>query len=108
MYLYIPGLCANLYLSEDRMRKCLGRCGTALLFLALFTMATPQKANAYVDPGTGSMLWQVAAATMIGSLFYVRRVAGWIRQQLGQRSTRVMGLMFASVYALAASPLIVQ
>jgi hypothetical protein len=63
------------------MHKGLCRGAAALLSLALLTMAIPQKASAYVDPGMGSLLWQMAAATVIGSLFYVRRIAGWIRKQ---------------------------
>jgi hypothetical protein len=63
------------------MHKGFGRCAAALLSLALLTMAVPQKASAYVDPGAGAMLWQMAAATVIGSLFYARRIIGWIRDQ---------------------------
>jgi hypothetical protein len=43
---------------------------TALLLL----LATPRMAFAYVDPGSGAMLWQVAAGLAVGSLFYVRRL----------------------------------
>ncbi len=28
---------------------------------------------AYIDPGTGSLLWQSLTAAFIGGLFYVRR-----------------------------------
>jgi hypothetical protein len=63
------------------VHKGFGRCAAALLSLALLTMAVPQKASAYVDPGTGSMLWQMAAAGVIGSLFYVRRIVRWIRDR---------------------------
>jgi len=41
-------------------------------------MAVPRPASAYVDPGSGAMLWQVAAAAVIGSLFYVKRAVAWI------------------------------
>lgn len=61
------------------MNKGLGRCAAALLSLALLTMAVPQKASAYVDPGAGSLIWQIAASGVIGSLFYVRRIVQWIR-----------------------------
>ena len=90
------------------MYKGVSRCVGALLFLALLTMAIPQKASAYVDPGTGSMLWQMAAAALIGSLFYLRRVAGWVRVLIGLRSSKSMGFLFASVFGLAVSPLTLQ
>jgi hypothetical protein len=61
--------------------KGLGRGAAVLLSLALFTMAVPQKASAYVDPGAGAMIWQMAAAAVVGSLFYVRQVVSWIRKR---------------------------
>ena len=67
------------------MQQTFRNCLKALLVLVLLTMAVPTKASAYVDPGTGSMLWQTAAAAIIGSLFYLRRIAGWIRNLLGPR-----------------------
>jgi hypothetical protein len=70
------------------VRKGFGRGAAAFLSLALLTMSVPQKASAYVDPGSGAMLWQMAAAAVIGSLFYVRRAVGWIRDRLGMRSGR--------------------
>jgi K+-sensing histidine kinase KdpD len=69
-------------------------------------MSAPKKANAYVDPGSGAMLWQIAAAAIIGTLFYVRRVMVWIRNHLGLHARRSMGFLFASCYALVASPII--
>ena len=90
------------------MHKGLSRCLGGLFVLALLTMAVPQRASAYVDPGTGSMLWQMAAAALIGSLFYLRRVAGWVRVLVGVRSSKSMGFLFASVFGLAVSPLTMQ
>lgn len=69
-------------------------------------LAIPQMAHAYVDPGSGAMLWQVAAAAAIGSLFYLRKAILWIRTRLGLKSSRSMGYLFASCYALVASILI--
>ena len=41
-------------------------------------MATPQKAAAYVDPGSGAMLWQAVAAIALGLMFYIRRIRVWV------------------------------
>jgi K+-sensing histidine kinase KdpD len=71
-------------------------------------MAVPQKASAYVDPGTGSMMWQMAAAALIGSLFYLRRVAGWVRIVLGLRSSQSMGFLFATSLGVAISAVTLQ
>lgn len=75
------------------------------LFLAL--MAVPQVASASVDPGTGSMLWQMAAAAVIGSLFYVKRMLPWVGNHLGASSPRRAGFLFATAFALVAAPVIV-
>jgi hypothetical protein len=90
------------------MRKGVKHCVGALFVLAMLTMAVPQKASAYVDPGTGSMLWQMAAAALIGSLFYVRRVADWVRILLGMRSSNAIGFLFASVLGAAISTVTMQ
>jgi Domain of unknown function (DUF4118) len=78
-----------------------------VMSLSALILATPKPAHAYVDPGSGAMLWQVAAAAVIGSLFYVRRVLTWVRDHLGFRSTRITGYLFATLFALIASPLTV-
>ena len=79
-----------------------------VLSVAALVLATPRAAHAYVDPGSGAMLWQLLAAAAIGSLFYARRAAGFIRSHLGLKSGRAVGFVFATCYALIASPLILQ
>ena len=41
-------------------------CGAILLFLF------PHPTLAYIDPGTGSYIFQVTGAVMLGSLFFVK------------------------------------
>lgn len=72
----------------------------------ILLIATPKLSQAYVDPGSGAMIWQVAAAAVIGSLFYVRKLLAWVRSHLELKSRRPYGYLFASVYALAASALV--
>lgn len=59
------------------MRLPLGK--TALLVL-LMLGATEAQLLAYIDPGAGSLLYQIVAATMLGALFYVYRVGAWIKK----------------------------
>jgi hypothetical protein len=56
--------------------------------VVLLLLALPRPAHAYVDPGSGAMLWQLAAAAVVGSMFYVRRFVGWIRKAVGLRSSQ--------------------
>ena len=68
-------------------------CGAvSLVTVAVVLMAVPHRASAYVDPGSGAMLWQVLAASVLGSLFYVRKAAGAIRRKFTQieRSNQVV------------------
>lgn len=76
--------------------------------VVLLLLALPRPAHAYVDPGSGAMIWQLAAAAVVGSMFYVRRVVGWVRKSVGVYSPETMGYLFATVFALVVSPVIVQ
>lgn len=75
--------------------------GIAAIFLLL---AFPRMAHAYVDPGTGAMLWQFGAATLIGFLFYIKRITAWVRSHLGLQSQRATGFFFATIFAIITIP----
>jgi hypothetical protein len=53
------------------------------------------------------MVWQMLAAGVIGSLFYLRRVVAGIRHYSTFVSERRLGYVFALLFALVASPLTV-
>jgi hypothetical protein len=36
---------------------------------------------AYVDPGSGALLWQVLVAGFVGAMFYIRRITRWFRSR---------------------------
>lgn len=48
-------------------------------FLLLFLVAI-QPLQAYVDPGSGALIWQTVLAAGFGLLFYIRRIIGWCRK----------------------------
>lgn len=52
--------------------------------LAVLTVASVTPAMAYIDPGTGSMVLQMALAGIAGALFYFRQLrmaaADWFRR----------------------------
>ena len=75
-------------IQEDAVRKSVLPHAYGLVTLAMLLMAMPQPAHAYVDPGSGAMLWQILAAAVIGSLFYVRKGFTWVREHLSMQSTR--------------------
>ncbi len=45
----------------------------ALLAVAPLLLATPSKASAYADPGTGAFVYQAAYAAFLGGTYYLRR-----------------------------------
>jgi hypothetical protein len=61
-----------------------------LVALALGLVAvTPTDAWAYVDPGTGSYLFQLAAAGFLAGLFTIRRYWGAVKARFGGRQPSV-------------------
>jgi hypothetical protein len=52
------------------------RFSTLLAVLAL-GVVTIQEANAYTDPGSGALLWQMIAAGFVGVIFYFRKFITW-------------------------------
>ena len=52
--------------------------GWALGFLVIWVLAVPGRAMAYLDPGTGSYLFQILIAALVGGLFAVKLFWGKI------------------------------
>jgi hypothetical protein len=53
-------------------------------------LCAPSPAQAYIDPGTGSLAYQVLLAAALGAMFFVRqlrtRVAAIVRKLAGRSS----------------------
>ncbi len=45
---------------------------TIVLLVALIGLALPDRASAYLDPGTGSAILQMAMAAILGTLFVIK------------------------------------
>ena len=53
---------------------------TAILAIVIFALAPPLRAQGYVDPGAGAMLWQILAAAFVGAAFLFRKfILRWFR-----------------------------
>ncbi len=53
-----------------------------LFFILCFGIAAPLRAQGYVDPGAGAMLWQILAAFFIGAVFLFRKLLfRWFRKR---------------------------
>jgi len=57
------------------MQACVGLLALQLVLL----VSTERPARAYVDPGSGALVWQGLLAAVVGSLFYLRRIIGWLK-----------------------------
>ena len=51
------------------------------MFLAAALVFCERPASAYTDPGTGTLLWQMLAAALVGGLFYLRKLTAWLRRK---------------------------
>jgi len=68
--------------------KCLyGACVVCWFFIVLNVTAQP--AHAYVDPGSGLFLFQVAGSTFAGTLFLLRKRIRNFFERFGRRSLDV-------------------
>jgi len=48
-------------------------CALAAICLLALLLAVPSKAFGYVDPGSGSFIYQAVYAAFIGGVFYLRK-----------------------------------
>lgn len=64
------------------------RIGTGALFAVLAWSFLAQDAHAYVDPGTGSYIFQVILAALLGALFMLKvfwaRITGFFRNRFSR------------------------
>ena len=58
---------------------------TRLLLLCLALALVPRDAFAYIDPGSGSMAYQVMLTGLLAAAFGVRRALVWIRDRFTDR-----------------------
>ncbi len=57
----------------------LGRRVRPVLLTVAALLMCEQSARAYVDPGAGTLVWQMVVAGLVGGLFYLRKVTTWLR-----------------------------
>ena len=60
----------------------------ALALCGLVGLAFPARVSAYLDPGTGSYLFQVLIAVGLGALFVIRTYWARIKEFLARRHHR--------------------
>jgi hypothetical protein len=56
-----------------------------LLLLFVVSFATEREARAYVDPGSGALVWQLMVGGFVGFLFYFRRIGSWFKNRFKQK-----------------------
>jgi hypothetical protein len=63
---------------KKRLMGSLLGCVKGSLLLLPLLLASPSKAYGYVDPGSGSFVYQAIYAACIGGVFYFRKFLGRI------------------------------
>ena len=53
--------------------------------LLVVCLAFPRAARAYIDPGSGALIWQALLAAFFGAMFYGRRIVRSVRAWLGRK-----------------------
>jgi len=56
-----------------------------LLLLGTLLLATERRAEAYTDPGSGALIWQMLVAGFFGAMFYFRNMLAWVRRKTGDK-----------------------
>ena len=56
------------------------RHSDVVVLAVILTLGTVSNAEAYMDPGTGALIWQTLLAAGIGATFYFRRVFRWFKR----------------------------
>lgn len=54
-------------------------CPNHRMVVELLSIVFAWKGLLYIDPGTGTLLWQLAVGVGVGFLFYLRKVRDWFR-----------------------------
>lgn len=67
--------------SAGRSKKYDAPWGGSMTLLAVLMLLAPFSAFAYVDPGTGTILWQMLLGLVVGVSFYSRRIIGWLTKK---------------------------
>lgn len=62
-----------------------------ILVVGLIIVATPGRAHAYLDPGTGSVVLQVVVAGVLGAIFtlksYLRALVSYVSRLFGKKGS---------------------
>ncbi len=58
------------------VRPWLRRVGEAGVLTALAVWGAEAPVHAYIDPGSGAIIWQAAVAGLVGAAYYFRRFFG--------------------------------
>jgi hypothetical protein len=56
----------------------LGAVARIFVILLPLLLASPARASAYADPGTGAFVYQAAYAIFLGGTFYLRKILDYV------------------------------
>ena len=59
----------------------------AIVFIISYSLIVPLSANAYIDPGTGSLLIQIVLATLLGASFAIKLMWTKIKRLFRRKET---------------------
>lgn len=79
----ITNVAQELIMNRNPHRKLTLAVVNTLLLVFPLMLATPAKASAYADPGTGAFVYQAAYAAFLGGTYYLRKLLDriWTRRK---------------------------
>ncbi len=69
-------------------------CSVVKISLACVAIliVTTTNAYAYIDPGSGALIWQLLLAAFFGAIFYIRKVRSWIQKIIEWAWSIIIGI----------------
>lgn len=55
----------------------------------MFTVVFLRSALAYLDPGTGSFIFQMLIAALCSCLFFLKSIINWIKRVFGKKNKEI-------------------
>lgn len=59
-----------------------------LLILVMAFVMMPESAYAYVDPGSGLLMWQIILSLLIGAIFQIKKIKNWLLNKINFRKEK--------------------
>jgi len=75
---WIKGMVRATVWKQTANKICKHQLREPLIVSTIAFFATVRDAHAYIDPGSGALIWQMLFAAFVGALFFARNISRWV------------------------------